>query len=461
MKSRQIAADITSFDLPLSTDSGAATVAIPTSKGLQQKFFFLNLKTGKGLKIACPRRGGLSTLEAWAFIYHFCTFVKGRNGIAFPRLRTLFQRYHNGVSIFEILFKLSKPHGITHIGDSTYLVSFWSSSTFWVIDLKLKSVRALTLSEGNGLPGGISRIRRLLAEKKRQEIFSTYQYFDTKHKETYFATQLRDRGKHSAYYKKGANFDVPTAINTFNWESRKRTEVWRGNFGEAMHYIAVSQNRRYLGLVQFGDYFDNDKQLLPSKILILDLHTQKEWWIDNSEWSPSAHIDWDPVEPNVCYLSCHNGVIVPVDNRFKFLIQKVYKWNIYGPASLHKYEITEDGPRKIGVFTHPEMFRMTIHKVFMHRQRKLIACTGFPNVVFIADADTLELIRMIHLQEASGVDSVLGSLYPSPDGETIHTITTRSFQMIHVASGQVILKYNLGNVYDPFNHMTCVKDTNW
>ena len=104
----------------------------------------------------------------------------------------------------------------------------------------------------------------------------------------------------------------------YNWNTEELTEVWEGNYGEATHYIALSQDNSYLGVTQFADFFDEDNNLVPSKILILDMKTRKEFWIDNRGWSPSAHIDWDPVEPDVCYLSCHNGVITPVDNPVKF-----------------------------------------------------------------------------------------------------------------------------------------------
>ena len=421
----------------------------------------MNLKTGKGLKISYPKRPGLWTVDGCAFLYHFCTCVMDRKQKLFPRLRTLFNRYHNGVSIFEILFKLSKPHGMTYVGDQKYLVSLWASSTHFIIDLKAQTMEVQSLFKMDTPHDVSGKIRRALAAKEQQEVFSTYQYYDADNEETYFASQLRDRGKVSAYHKKGVNYDVPTRVRKHNWKTRTTADVWEGTFGEAVHYTALSQDKRYLGLVQFGDFHDLAGRLLPSRILILDLVNKKEWPIDNTGWSPSAHIDWDPVEPNVCYLSCHNGVIVPVDSPIRFLLQKVYKWDVFGPASIHKYAMSESGPRKVGVFTDPCMFRMTIHKAFVHRQRTILACTGFPNLVFLADADSLKLIGKVEVREESGEESVVGSLYPSPDGEKLFLATNGSLQIVDVAAGRVESACQLGRIHDPFNHMTSVADTDW
>lgn len=455
METRKLQARFTDFELPPSIESRGATVAFSISKGMQQKIFFMNLASGKGVIVEYPKRGGLLTIDGCAFLYHFCTFIANREHKFFPRLRTLFQRYHNGLSFLEILFKLSKPHGITYIGEQKYLVSLWSSSNYFVIDLQKRDIEVQTLYKSDQPQGIAKKISTALAVKEKQEIFSTYQYFDNKRKETYFATHLRERGK------EGASYDIPSKIQKYSWNTKKLSEVWKGDFGEADHYIALNKDKSYLGLVQFGDFFDDRNKLLPSKILILDLKANKEWRIDNTGWSPSAHIDWDPIEPDVCYLSCHNGVITPVDNQLKFFFQKIYKWNIFGPASVHKYKITDDGPKKLGIFTHPDMFRMTIHKVFVHGGKKILACTGFPDNVFISDAHSLKLIRRVSIKERSGKDSVVGSLFPSPDGEKIFVITTRSFQIIDVESGNVDSIYDVGRRYDPFNHMASVSDTDW
>jgi len=232
--------------------------------------------------------------------------------------------------------------------------------------------------------------------------------------------------------------------------------VWDGEFGEATHYIAMSAGGRHLGLVQFGDFFDSKKNLLPSSILVLDMKDGKEWRIDNTGWSPSAHIEWDPVEDNVCYFSCHNGVIVPNHDPLWFYFKKVYKWKLFGPASIHKYRIAPHGPEKVGIFTHDELLRMTIHKVFTHRGKSLIACTGFPNYVFFADAESMKYVRKVEVFERSGAESVVGSLHPSPDGEKVFLITTGSFQVIDVEGGVVEEVLGLGRIYDPFNHMISV-----
>ncbi|MBW1851089.1 MAG: hypothetical protein JRJ15_06600, partial [Deltaproteobacteria bacterium] len=384
-------------------------------------------------------------------LYHFSTFVMKKEHRLFPRLRTIFDSYHNGLSYLEIVFKLSKPHGITSLGKGKYLVSLWASSNFYVIDLNARRIESRNLSGGNGHRARPGRITGAFAPKERQEIFSTYQFFDKRHNQTYFTTFFRERGEEVAR-------DRHVTIKKYGWDTDQVAEVWDGEFGEATHYIAVSEGGRHLGLVQFGDYFDGEKRLLPSRILVLDMKDGKEWWIDNTGWSPTAHIDWDPVEDNVCYLSCHNGVILPNHDLLGFYFKKVYKWKIFGPASIHKYRIAAHGPEKVGIFTHDELLRMTIHKVFVHRGKSLIACTGFPNYVFFADAESMKYVRKVGVFERSGAKSVVGSLYPSPDGEKVFLITTGSFQVIDVESGVVEEVLGLGRIYDPFNHMISVRE---
>ena len=245
METRRVQAKFSNFTLPPTIETGNTTVGIPVSKGLQQKYFFLNLATGKGVTVECPKRGGLLTVNGCAFLYHFCTFVSNRSHRIFPRIRTLFHRYHNGISFFEILFKLSKPHGITYIGAQRYLVSLWSSSNYFVIDLKNRTVETQTLHKSVQPEGIVKKIRQALAVKEKQEIFSTYQFFDKTNNETYFAMQTRGRGS------EGVRRDVLTKIRKYNWDTKKTTEVWEGNFGEATHYIALSADNSYLGLAQF------------------------------------------------------------------------------------------------------------------------------------------------------------------------------------------------------------------
>jgi hypothetical protein len=73
----------------------------------------------------------------------------------------------------------------------------------------------------------------------------------------------------------------------------------------------------------------------------------------------------------------------------------------------------------------------------------------------------MEFVRKISIQETNGKKSIVGSLHPSPDGEKIYLVTTRSFQIVDVATGNIDHIENLGKIYDPFNHMTSVGDANW
>jgi hypothetical protein len=409
---------------------------------MQQSYHFMNLKTHKRLTVRFPKRRGLTNLDAYRYLRHLCGFAMNPEHKVFPRLRTMFRRYHNQISFLELLFKVLKPHGITYLDNNRFLVSLWSASIYFVIDLNQNTIEMQML------------------HKKRDEVFSTYQCYVPETKETYFATQ-QGRDEWHKHDKEDIYFDVPVKIKKYNWETGEVTEIWSGDFDTDTHFIAVNKDRRYLGLMQFGDFLDESNQLLPSKIMILDLESNKEWRVDNSGWSPSAHIDWDPRDANICYFSNHNGYIVPVESRLRFFFEKAYRWNIMGPAAVHRWEIGHGGPKETGVFTHPEMIRMTIHKAFMHRDQKLLACTGFPNFIFVADADSMEFVRKISIKESDGRDSVVGSLHQSPDGEKIYLVTTGSFQIVDVATGNTDHIEDLGRIADPFNHMISVGEANW
>ncbi|MGC4116925.1 MAG: hypothetical protein QM765_20665 [Myxococcales bacterium] len=452
MEIRPVDASFSQFELANTFTSQDATVCVPVSNGVQQRYFFMNMRTGKGLKIKYPSRNGLLSKEAFHYLEHLTTFAMNPNHFLFPRLRVALRKFHNGISFFEVLYKVLKPHGVTYIGNERFLISLWSASIYYVIDLKQK------------------RIEMHMEDCDRREVFSTYQYFDDESGKTFYATQMGvdEFYKHD---KEAIHFNVPVKIKTYDWKTDEIQEIWRGDFDTDTHYMQLNKDKRYLALMNFGDFYDEKHNVIPSKILVLDLKTKKEHWVDNQGWSPSGHVDWDPCDPETAFFSCHNGVIGPNKSPWTFLKKKQYHWNIYGPASVHKFRMTKTGMKRVGLFTHPQMERLTIHKVFMHRGQKLLACTGFPNNLFIADAEKMELIRHIKLTVPCGCGAptskptVMGSMFPSPCGEKIYCSTAinekGALQVVDVATGKTEFTHDIGTVWDPFNHMTVVGGSAW
>jgi hypothetical protein len=453
MESRPVEASFTPFELPCTLEPRDATVAIPVSNGVQQRYFFMNMRTRKGMMVKYPARDSLLGLDVARYLEHLCTFAMNPNDWFFPRLRVPFRKFHNGISFLEVLFKVLKPHGVTYLGQNKFMASLWSASIYFVIDLKLQ------------------KATMHMEDCARRDVFSTYQYCDVETQDIYYATQrgVDELYKHLA---EAIHFDVPIRIKKHNMTTGKTEELWAGDFDTDTHYIMLNKDKRYLSLVNFGDFYDEQHKLIPSKIIVLDLKEKKHWMIDNTGWAPSAHVDWDPVCPNTAYYSCHNGAVGPQKSPWYFLRKKQYHWDIFGPASVHKYVMTDCGPEKVGIFTHPEMERLTIHKVFMHRGKKLLACTGFPDNLFYADADTMEFVRQVKIKAPCGMccgptpkPAVLGSLFPSPDGEKMYLSTTADgkgyFQVLDVETDHVDLTHPLGKVWDPFNHMTSVCDACW
>ena len=81
--------------------------------------------------------------------------------------------------------------------------------------------------------------------------------------------------------------------------------------------------------------------------------------------------------------------------------------------------------------------------------------------MFFADAESMQFIRKVEIREDSGTKSVVGSIFPSPDGEKVFLITNRTFQIVDVATGKVDGLQDLGRIHDPFNHMISISDTDW
>lgn len=111
----------------------------------------------------------------------------------------------------------------------------------------------------------------------------------------------------------------------------------------------------------------------------------------------AAHIEFDPEEPLICYLSGHNIGLIGG------------KVGIFGPGTIQKFRLKETGPEFLGEFTCPGFYRITTHAVFRHRGESMIAVSGYPDTVFLIDASTMQLYKTIdmHSSEAESVDAGL------------------------------------------------------
>ena len=173
------------------------------------------------------------------------------------------------------------------------------------------------------------------------------------------------------------------------------------------------------------------------------------------------------MDPNVIYFSSHNFQFQH-SSIITALKKGTYSVKFRGPASVFKYRLTSEGPREMGVFTRPDFFRLTNMHVFLHRGRKVIAAMGFPDDVFLVDADNMSFIRKItvpyprswkHLY--SPKKAMIGTISPSPDGEKLFVHTTKSFGIVDIATGQSECVRDYFYNHTCSNHMVTCSDTTW
>jgi hypothetical protein len=228
------------------------------------------------------------------------------------------------------------------------------------------------------------------------DFLSTTNWFDPVTDELWFASWPA-----CAMLKR--NVDPLNTISVTIWSLSLRhlqkKQIWQGPLGDSLHQLSLNPDGRFLILAELGlrsrkpaanEHAILEKELAPSAVLVLDLKTQREWRL---ELPAAAHVEFDPDDPAICYISAHNiGLIGP-------------KVGIYGPATIQKIRLTPSGPEIMGHFTHPDFHRITTHIVFKKREKTLIAVSGYPGHIFLIDAATLQLHKIIKMDADDRVDS--------------------------------------------------------
>lgn len=92
-----------------------------------------------------------------------------------------------------------------------------------------------------------------------------------------------------------------------------------------------------------------------------------------------AHFELDPVDPHLFYVSTHS--LMP------------YRDGVicFNPGTLHKLRITDGESHIEATYSHPGFVRTTVHCVFLHRGRTLIAATNQNKVEIVDAADMTQL----------------------------------------------------------------------
>jgi len=442
MQTIELKADFREFTLPSGVSDISAAV-IPTVKGTwlmkygKHAYYFYNFKKNKGFCVEISHknilRPGFDKLKN----------VLTRTNPELYGMKSLTGRYHYGFNVFEQMALMTVPHAVTELGNGRFIINLWSFFGYLVIDCVKRTVEYRVTDE-------------------EDQVLGSQQWFDVKTQELYYMTYtLSDSLKRI----KDPHAEVSSAVMKREIASGKTSEVWKGQLSDYMHDILISVDRRYCVVCELGMFTDEKKDILPSKVLIVDMQAHRHWII--SRFIVAAHAQFDPDEPHTIYFSNHNFQFKHA-NILKTLINASYDIDFRGPAAVYKYELTPDGPRECGLFTEPDLFRLTNIHVFRHRSRKILVAVGAPDFLFIADAGTMKLIKKIRISHPRNVQHLfrdvpcrVGTFSPSPDGEKVYVQTNKSFQIVDIDSGKATFSKELYFTHMCANHMLTTHDVDW
>ncbi|PIR73611.1 MAG: hypothetical protein COU40_01790 [Candidatus Moranbacteria bacterium CG10_big_fil_rev_8_21_14_0_10_35_21] len=438
MKTYKVKAKIEKFTLPLKP-SGNHSVVVPTVKGSwiskysKHAYYFYNFKNYEGFCVEISHKDiiklGLNNLKK----------VLNKKYPNQSVIKLLLGKYHYGFNSLEQMAIMTVPHAVTALEDGCFIINLWSYFGYLIVDCKKMTVEYKIADD--------------------DYIFGSQQWLDPEKRELYqMSYSLADS------LKKTENpfYEVSSRITRRRINDENIEEMWKGNFSDYMHDIIVNNNKQYCVACELGMFVDDKNNIIPSKVLILDLKNKKQWII--SRFIVAAHAQFDPNDQNIVYFSSHNFQFKH-SNIFKALWNASYDIDFRGPASVYKYKLTENGPEEMAVFTEPDLFRLTNVHIFSHRGQKILAAIGSPNFIFIADAENMKLIRKFEIQNNAGFfgkrQCRVGTISPSPDGEKLYVQTNHSFQIIDIASEKAEFIKDLFFTHMCANHMLTSNDTNW
>jgi len=281
----------------------------------------------------------------------------------------------------------------------------------------------------------------------RNEFVSTSNWFDHEKGELWFASWPIEATVRRILNPRD---DVAVTIWKLSVSAGVIEKVWQGDLADALHQLCLDPMRRFLILTELGLRLEEpipaqspdqaprvwehvrERGVVPSKILVLDIKTGQEWRLSTLT---AGHVEFDPQDPEVCYLSGHNIGLIGV------------KVCIFGPGIVQKFRIGESGPDFLGEFTHKRFHRITTHIVFRHRGKTLIGVSGYPGAVFLINAATMRLHRIIDMDSPEKVDTSLCphicgqdsyGIEASKDGEALLVTGTGFVRVADIDAGRFV-----------------------
>lgn len=159
-------------------------------------------------------------------------------------------------------------------------------------------------------------------------------------------------------------------------------------------------------------------------IFLWDIKKEKLFVIEPPTCTP-AHVEFDMYDQSIFYASCHN--------MSKFGGSMV----LHGPGMIVKYQYKNGEVHELGSYSDKDFNRITTHKLFYYCQKPFLAVTGFPNFLYIVDAESMKLVKKIKLFDAEypviyeeGLFQCVGNrnaplyLQVSEDGKNVYLVNS-------------------------------------
>ena len=237
---------------------------------------------------------------------------------------------------------------------------------------------------------------------------------------------------------------VKVRVWEFSRNDNTLNQKWDGHLGDFLHQLNISPDNRYLVLCEMGmrpashvppGHPGNNEEewrhfqlkgLVPSEILIMDLVSGNEWKL-TPEIGTAAHVEFDPDDPHLCYISCHNVSMIDGSNV------------LFGNAAILRCRLGPCGPEIEGKFSNAEFYRSTSHCVFKHRGRTVIGVTGFQDKFFLIDAKSMELLKCIQLFDAESISTLKQPCFCKPDKRAPYGLTASNDGEILYIAGNGLL----------------------
>ena len=125
---------------------------------------------------------------------------------------------------------------------------------------------------------------------------------------------------------------------------------------------------------------------LSSGFFVYDLSTTRSW-IEVPSGRCAAHVQHDPLDPEIFYVSLHN------------MSKLRHSVVCHGPGTICKYRYHNGTLTLLGEFTHPTFYRITTMEAFSRNGEAYLAVTGYASRLFIIRATDLSLAQVIDIND--------------------------------------------------------------